>query len=52
MVRPQPRRQQRIAHEGTVKVSVETQANLKDLSDEELGQLEQLLGKIHTQSGV
>lgn len=31
----------KVAHEGTVKVSVETQANLKDLSDEELGQLEQ-----------
>lgn len=31
----------KVEHEGTVKVSVETQANLKDLSDEELGQLEQ-----------
>lgn len=41
-----------LAHQGTVKVSVETQANLKDLSDEELAQLEQLLGKIHPKSGV
>lgn len=31
----------KVEHEGAVKVSVETQANLKDLSEEELGQLEQ-----------
>lgn len=42
----------KLAHEGTVKVAVETQANLKDLSDEELAQLEQLLGKVHTKPGV
>lgn len=42
----------KLAHEGTVKVAVETQANLKDLSDEELAQLEQLLGKVHTKPGI
>lgn len=42
----------KLAHEGTVKVAVETQANLKDLSDEELAQLERLLGKVHTKPGV
>lgn len=42
----------KVAHEGTVKVSVETQANLKDLSDEELAQLEQLLGKVHQKPSV
>ena len=31
----------KVEHEGAVKVSVETQANLKDLSEEELEQLEQ-----------
>ncbi|MCD8308905.1 MAG: hypothetical protein LUD19_03540 [Clostridia bacterium] len=41
-----------LAHQGTVKVSLETQASLKDLSDEELTQLEQLLGKIHQKPGV
>lgn len=41
-----------VAHKGTVKVSVETEANLKDLSDEELDQLERLLGKVHQKPGV
>ena len=41
-----------LAHNGTVKVDISTQANLKDLSDEELAQLEQLLGKISPKSGV
>ena len=37
---------------GTVKVSVQAEQNLEDLSDEELGELERLLGKIHPKSGV
>lgn len=41
-----------IAHKGTVKVTMQTEHDLADLSDEELGQLEQLLGKIHKKSGV
>lgn len=41
-----------ISHKGTVKVSVQTEHDLSDLSDEELSQLEQLLGKVHPKSGV
>ena len=41
-----------VSHKGTVKVSVETQHDLSSLSDEELNQLEQLLGKVHSKSGV
>lgn len=41
-----------VAHKGTVKVTMQTEHDLADLSDEELGQLEQLLGKIHKKPGV
>lgn len=41
-----------VAHKGTVKVSVQTEHDLSDLSDEELNQLEQLLGKVHPKSGI
>jgi len=41
-----------LAHKGTVKVSVQTEHDLSDLSDEELTQLEQLLGKVHSKPGV
>lgn len=41
-----------IARKGTVKVSVQAEHDLSDLSDEELNQLEQLLGKVHPKHGV
>lgn len=41
-----------VAHKGTVKVSVQTEHDLSDLSDKELDQLEQLLGKVHSKPGV
>lgn len=41
-----------LAHKGTVKVSVQTEHDLSDLSDEELTQLEQLLGKVRSKPGV
>lgn len=41
-----------VAHKGTVKVSVQTEHDLSSLSDEELNQLEQLLGKVHPKSGI
>lgn len=41
-----------VAHKGTVKVTMQTEHDLADLTDEELERLEQLLGKIHPKSGV
>ncbi len=40
-----------IAQKGTVKVTMQTEHNLADLSDDELAELERLLGKIHMKSG-
>lgn len=39
-------------YSGTVKVSAQTTQNLEDLSDEELGELERLLGKIYSKPDV
>lgn len=41
-----------IAHKGTVKVTMQTEHDLADLSDGELEQLEQLLEKIHKKPGI